>query len=178
MNERKCRVLVKCRVNSRREDALKPVELPVVTLCKALGKKVGLLKYKIILLSVCICKGNSSISRDNINSTSPLAWGHKYICKKKFFFFGSTLQYSFPGRTCKLHNCRDICPCPFPWFIHLYYVTKSSSVLRASDWGSLSVRFYSFGILLDGLCLVWGSVCVSVVTLVWFLFGLWFYFGI
>lgn len=72
MNERKCRVLVKCKVNSRREDALKPVELPVVTLCKALGKKVGLLKYKIILLSVCICKGNSSVSRDNINSTFPL----------------------------------------------------------------------------------------------------------
>lgn len=71
MNERKCRVLVKNRVDERKGRSFKnSVELPVVIPSKAIGKKVGLLKYNVILLSVCI--GNSSLSIKEINSIFPL----------------------------------------------------------------------------------------------------------
>lgn len=62
---------MKSRFDGRKEEALKTVELPIVIPSKTLGKKVGLFKYNVILLSVCIGKGNSSLSRD-INSIFPL----------------------------------------------------------------------------------------------------------
>jgi len=145
------------------------VEWSIVFLSKSLGKKVGLLKCNIILLSVCIGKGNSSISRDNINSTFPLVWCHKYVCKNTIFF---------PGRPCKQHYCRDICLHPFPWFINLYYIIKSSSILCANDQCGLSdssviliwnhVKWATLG-LRQCLCIC----CYSCMIFIWLMILLW-----
>lgn len=65
-DERKYRILLKSTVNERSQEALKTV-WNCQFLSKALGKKkVVLLKYKIILLSLCVYKGNSSTGRGNM----------------------------------------------------------------------------------------------------------------
>lgn len=72
-------------------------------------------------------------------------------------------------RICKLHYYRDIYLHHFAWFVHRNYRIRSLSYEQMTNKVCQIVKFYFFGIMLNGRCLVWGNVCISFANLVWFL---------